>query len=403
MAELAQRWSASMMDSYGIPPLALVSGRGSRVLDAEGAEYLDFIAGIAVSSLGHAHPAIVAAVSEQVATLAHTSNLFIHEPGIRLAERLIALLGRPDARVFLTNDGTEANECAIKISRLHGRKLDPSGGRLTIVSTNNSFHGRTLGSLAITGNPAKRLQFEPLPGPVRFVDYGDLAALQHAVDGSVAAVFLEPTQGEGGIVPAPGGYLAGARAACDAAGALLVIDEVQSGIGRTGEWFASTAAGIQPDLMTLAKGLGGGLPIGACVGFGDAASLLTPGSHGSTFGGNPVSCAAALAVLDTISEQGLLESVRTVGAELEKRLAEISSPLVAENRGAGLWRGVVFTADVAAAVEVATRRRGVLVNAVKPNVIRIAPPLIVTASEVDEAVSALAAAIAEVEADGALQ
>jgi acetylornithine aminotransferase len=229
------------------------------------------------------------------------------------------------------------------------------------------------------------------------VDYGDVSALERAVDGTVAAVFLETTQGEGGIVPAPEGYLRAARRICDDAGALLVIDEVQSGIGRTGAWFSSTAAGVMPDIITLAKGLGGGLPIGACIGIGAAAGLLTPGSHGSTFGGNPVSCAAALAVLDTIAADGLLDSVRTVGGVLGDRLAELSSPLVAEIRGSGLWWGIVLARDVAADVVAATRSRGVLVNAVKPNVIRLAPPLIVSESDVLEAVGALAAAIAEVE------
>jgi acetylornithine aminotransferase len=393
---LKQRWAESMMDSYGTPQIALVSGRGSRVLDADGASYLDFIAGIAVSSLGHAHPAIVQAVANQVGVLAHTSNLFIHQPGIDLAERLRSLLGAPEARVFFTNDGTEANECAIKISRLYGRSVDASGARLGIVSTDNSFHGRTLGSLSITGNPAKRTPFEPLPGPVSFVTYGDVDALKAAVDSTVAAVFLEPTQGEGGVVPAPQGYLAAAREICDAAGALLVMDEVQSGIGRTGNWFAIEESGVQPDLLTLAKGLGGGMPIGACIGFGPAAQLLTPGTHGSTFGGNPVSCAAALAVLDTIQSDGLLESVTERGAQLAAGLEAMQGPAVLQVRGSGLWRGVVLSQPVAAEVEQAAARRGLLVNAVKPNVIRLAPPLIVSEADVAEALDILAAAISEV-------
>jgi acetylornithine/N-succinyldiaminopimelate aminotransferase len=391
-----QRWSAAMMDNYGTPPLALISGQGCRVVDSEGSSYLDFIAGIAVSSLGHAHPAIVEAVSAQVATIAHTSNLFMHEPGLALAEQLIALLGEPDARVFFANDGTEANECAIKISRLHGRNLDPAGGKLTLVSTENSFHGRTLGSLSITGNPAKRLPFEPLPGPVTFVPYGDVAALAAAVDESVAAVFLEPTQGEGGVIPAPAGYLVAARAICDQAGALLVIDEIQSGIGRTGSWFASTAAGIRPDVITLAKGLGGGLPIGACIGIGPAGRLLTPGSHGSTFGGNPVACAAALAVLNTIADQDLLAHVRAVGEVLGQALDRIVGGPVLQARGGGLWRGLELAGPDAVLVEAAARSRGLLVNAVKPDVIRLAPPLIVTQEEVAEAVDILAAALAAV-------
>jgi acetylornithine aminotransferase len=391
----AARWAASMMNNYGIPPLALVSGRGSRVLDADGASYLDFIAGIAVSSLGHAHPAIIDAVTEQVGLLAHTSNLFMHSPGLLLAERLRGLLDAPDARVFFTNDGTEANECAIKIARLFGRAADPSGGRLGLVSTENSFHGRTLGSLAITGNPSKRIPFEPLPGPVTFVEYGDPDALSRVVDAGTAAVFLEPVQGEGGVVPPPAGYLAAAREICDAAGALLVIDEVQSGIGRTGTWFASTAEGVRPDLMTLAKGLGGGLPIGACIGFGTAGDVLTPGSHGSTFGGNPVSCAAALAVLETIERNGLLAAAFDRGAQLAAGLGDISSELVQGVRGRGLWLGLVLTSDSAGELEAAARRRGLLVNAVKPDVIRLAPPLVVTPAEIDEAVSVVSDAVAE--------
>jgi acetylornithine aminotransferase len=333
-----------------------------------------------------------------VATLAHSSNLAIHEPGVRLAERLLSL-GGLEGRVFFTNDGTEANECAIKISRLHGRALDPSGGRLGLVSTHNSFHGRTLGSLAITGNPSKREPFEPLPGPVTFVEYGDVDALKAAVDRGVAAVFLEPTQGEGGVVPAPEGYLRAAREICDAARALLVIDEVQSGIGRTGAWFASTDADVVPDILTLAKGLGGGLPIGACIGFGPAADLLTPGTHGSTFGGNPVSCAAALAVLTTIEQDDLLANVRSGGTVLETGLRNIRSPLIAEVRGSGLWWGIELTSDNAAAVEEAARYRGLLVNAVKPNVLRLAPALIVTQAEIDEAIDTLSAALEAVAAN----
>jgi acetylornithine aminotransferase len=379
------------MDNYGTPPIALTSGDGVRVTDADGVRYLDFVGGIAVSALGHAHPAVVEAVSTQVARLAHTSNLYLHEPGLALAERLQELLDAPDARVFFCNDGTEANECAIKIARLHGR----SGGerRSRLVSTHNSFHGRTLGSLAITGNPSKREPFEPLPGPVTFVDYGDVAALEAAVDGEVAAVFLEPTQGEGGIVCPPEEYLRSARRICDAAGALLVIDEVQSGIGRTGAWFASGAAGVRPDILTLAKGLGAGMPIGACIAFGSAAGLLTPGSHGSTFGGNPVSCAAALAVLDTIAKDDLLGEVSRLGSVLRHGLAGLQHPLVHEVRGSGLWIGIELTRPVAGAVEQAARDGGLLVNAVKPAVIRLAPPLIVSDGDIAEAISVIGAAL----------
>jgi acetylornithine/N-succinyldiaminopimelate aminotransferase len=397
VASYADRWNAVMMNNYGTPPIALASGRGVRVTDVDSTEYLDFIGGIAVSALGHAHPAIVDAVTAQVATIAHTSNLAMHEPGLKLAEKLQSLLGVDSARVFFANDGTEANECAIKMARLYGRSVDPSGQRVTMVSTENSFHGRTLGSLAITGNPSKREPFEPLPGPVTFIEYGDIDALKAAVDESVAAVFLETTQGEGGVVPAPSGYLRAAREFCDSAGALLVIDEVQSGIGRTGEWFASLAAGVTPDIITLAKGLGGGLPIGACIGLGTAAGLLTPGSHGSTFGGNPVSCAAALAVLQTIEQDGLLAQVTANSIVLEAGLRSIDSALVADIRGSGLWWGVALNTDSAAAIENAARAQGLLVNAVKPNVLRLAPPLIVTGVDIAAAIEILRTAFAAVE------
>ncbi|MGH8961677.1 MAG: acetylornithine transaminase [Jatrophihabitantaceae bacterium] len=391
--KLEGRWNSVMMPNYGTPPLALEHGNGVRVWDVDGNEYLDFVAGIAVSSLGHAHPAIVAAVSEQVGKLAHCSNLYLHEPGVRLAERLVGLVGLP-ARVFFANSGAEANECAVKLARKHGRAL---GGRTELVAANNSFHGRTLGALAITGNAAKREPFEPLPGPVTFVDYGDADGLRAAVGPQTAALFIEPTLGEGGVVPPPAGYLQLARELCDASGALLVVDEVQSGIGRTGHWFASLAEGVRPDVVTLAKGLAGGLPIGACIGIGAAGELFAPGDHGSTFGGNPVSCAAALAVIDTIADQHLLDQVKRVGGHLADGLDAIESPLVVRSRGSGLWRALALTGAHAAAIEAAARDHGLLVNAVKPDVIRLAPPLILTESDVDEAVPKLAAAIAEVE------
>jgi acetylornithine aminotransferase len=389
---LSSRWDAVMMPNYGTPPLGLDHGAGVRVWDDSGRAYLDFVAGIAVSSLGHAHPAIVAAVSAQVSRLAHTSNLFMHEPGIRLAERLVELLGVP-ARAFFSNSGAEATECAVKLARKHGRALDPDGGRLEIVAAHNSFHGRTLGALSITGNAAKREPFAPLPAPVTFVDYGDVPAMRAAVTDRTAAVFIEPTLGEGGIVPAPPGYLAAIRSICDATGALLVVDEVQSGIGRTGHWFASLAEGVRPDVITLAKGLGGGLPIGACLGVGAAGDLFAPGDHGSTFGGNPVACAAALAVLTTIAEEHLLDNVKRVGEHLADGLGDIDSPLVAGVRGSGLWRAVVLTQPLAGAVEAAARANGLLVNAVKPDVVRLAPPLILTEADVDEALPMLHDAI----------
>jgi acetylornithine/N-succinyldiaminopimelate aminotransferase len=396
---LQARWQQAMMPNYGTPPVGLDHGHGVYVWDVDGRRYLDFIAGIAVSSLGHAHPAIIDAVNHQVGRLAHTSNLFMHEPGIALAERLLGLLDAP-GRVFFANSGAEANECALKLTRLHGRRLDPSGARVEVVATDGGFHGRTTGALSLTGTPAKREPFAPLPGPVRFVAFGDEDALRAAVGPQTAALFLETTQGEGGVVPAPAGYLALARQLCDDSGALLVIDEVQSGIGRTGDWFASQAMGVRADVITLAKGLGGGLPIGVCIGVGAAGELFQPGLHGSTFGGNPVSVAAALAVLDTIEKDDLLASVRAVGAHLAQALTAIDDPLIERVRGTGLWQGVVLTDPVAAQVEAAARTRGLLVNAVKPDVLRLAPPLIATSADVDAAVTILTEALAEVRGTG---
>ena len=402
---LQKRFAAAFMPNYGVPPLAISRGQGCRVQDADGREYLDLIAGIAVSSLGHAHPAIVEAVSRQVAEVAHTSNLFLHEREIELAERILALLCWPggttppdppasaDGRVFFANSGAEANEAAVKLVR---RIAGP--GRPVMVAAERSFHGRTMGSLALTGKESIRAPFGPFGLTVRFVPYGDADALRTAVGPDVAAVFLEPGLGESGVVPAPEGYLLAARQACDAAGALLVLDEIQSGIGRTGAWFAHQTAGVRPDVLTLAKGLGGGLPIGMCVGLGAAGAGFAKGDHGSTFGGNPVACAAALAVLDTIERDGLLAHVTAVGEHLAASLSQISHPLLAGVRGAGLWRAVVLTAELAPDVELAARRAGFLVNAVQPNAIRLAPPLILSAAEADEFTAAWPGILEEVSA-----
>jgi acetylornithine/N-succinyldiaminopimelate aminotransferase len=389
---LQKRFAATFMPNYGVPPLAISRGQGCRVQDADGREYLDLIAGIAVSSLGHAHPAIVEAVSRQVAEVAHTSNLFLHEREIELAERILSLLGA-DGRVFFANSGAEANEAAVKLVR---RLAGP--GRPVFVAAERSFHGRTMGALALTGKESIRAPFGPFGLTVRFVPYGDAAALRAAVTPDVAAVFLEPGLGESGVVPAPEGYLLAARQACDAAGALLVLDEIQSGIGRTGAWFAHQTAGVRPDVLTLAKGLGGGLPIGMCVGLGAAGAGFAKGDHGSTFGGNPVACAAALAVLDTIERDGLLAHVTAVGEHLTASLSQISHPLFAGVRGAGLWRAVVLTAELAPDVELAARRAGFLVNAVQPDAIRLAPPLILSAGEADEFTAALPGILEEVSA-----
>lgn len=398
--ELTELWNEYMMPNYGTPPIALASGEGLRVTGPDGQQYLDFIAGIATSSLGHNHPAIVQAVSRQVATIAHTSNLVMQEPALRLAKRLVDLAGG-GARVFFSNDGATANEAAIKLVRKHALKLDADNPRTEIIAANGGFHGRTLGALSITGNPAKRLPFAPLVEGATFVDYGDIAALEAAVTERTAAVFLEPGLGEGGVVPAPPGYIAAARAACDRVGALLVLDEVQSGIGRTGHWYAFQKDGVRPDVLTLAKGLGGGMPIGAVLAFGDAGTLFAAGDHGSTFGGNPVSSSSALAVLDTIADEGLLASATRVGEHLGTALGALSSSpggLVTGVRGIGLWRALVLSGPHSGAIEAAAREHGLLVNAVQPNAIRLAPPLIVTEAEVDEAVELLAAAIADVAA-----
>jgi acetylornithine/N-succinyldiaminopimelate aminotransferase len=383
MSDLRKRFEAAVMPNYGVPPVALARGEGCRVWDTDGNAYLDLIAGIAVSSLGHAHPALVAAVTAQVGTLAHTSNLFVHEPGVRLAERLLRLLDT-DGRVFFVNSGAEANEAAYKLIRRRAGQ-----DRTYVVAAEGSFHGRTMGALALTGKASIREPFGPFGADVRFVPYGSVDALREAVTGECAAVFLEPTQGEGGVVPAPEGYLAAARRVCDETGAALVFDEIQSGIGRTGVWFQHQREGVRPDVITLAKGLGGGLPIGACVGLGAYGTAFGKGDHGSTFGGNPVSCAAALAVLDTIDKDGLLEHVTTVGELLADGIAAAGHPLLAGVRGSGLWRAIVLTEPKSAEVEAAARDAGFLVNAIKPDVIRLAPPLIITADEVASFTTAL--------------
>ncbi|MFB9717586.1 acetylornithine transaminase [Planobispora longispora] len=382
------------MPNYGVPPVALARGEGCEVRDADGNRYLDMIGGIAVSSLGHAHPALVEAVSRQVATIAHTSNLFLNEPEVLLAERLIGLLGG-QARVFLANSGTEANECALKLALKYGKAT----GRTYVVAAENAFHGRTLGALSLTGKPSIRDQFGPFPTDVRFVPYGDADALKNAVTDGCAAVFLEPTQGEAGVVPPPDGYFRAAREICTASGALLVADEIQSAIGRTGHWFAHQHEGVLPDILTLAKGLGGGMPIGACVGFGAAGTIFAKGDHGSTFGGNPVSAAAALAVLDTIENDGLLEHVRTVGAELADGIAAIGHPLLKGVRGRGLWLALVLTAGRSARVQAAAQKAGFLVNALQPDAVRLAPPLIITSEQVATFVAALPAILDEASRD----
>ncbi|MFE6165602.1 acetylornithine transaminase [Streptomyces sp. NPDC056486] len=388
---LTERWRASLMDTYGTPRVPIVRGEGAVYWDADGKEYVDFLGGIAVNSLGTAHPAVVDAVREQIGRLGHVSNLFVAEPQIVLAERLLKLAGRP-GRVFFANSGAEANEAAFKIGRLTGRSR--------VVAAQGSFHGRTMGALALTGQPAKRDPFQPLPGGVTHVPFGDAEALRAVVDSDTALVVLEPVQGENGVVVSPSGYLAAAREITRAAGALLVLDEVQTGIGRTGHWFEHQAHEVEPDLVTLGKGLGGGLPIGAALAFGAAADLLTPGSHGTTFGGNPVVCAAALAVLDTIAGERLLPHVTRQGENLRQGIEGLAHPLVGQVRGAGLLLAVVLTEPLAAAAERALEDAGFLVNAVTPSVLRLSPPLIIGDDEVASFLRALPGVLDQVQEEG---
>ncbi|MEV7688022.1 acetylornithine transaminase [Streptomyces bungoensis] len=390
--ELTARWQGALMNNYGTPRLPLVRGEGLKVWDAEGRAYLDFVGGIATNALGHAHPAIVEAVSRQIASLGHISNLFLAEPTVALAERLLQLFGR-EGRVFFCNSGAEANEAALKIGRLTGRTH--------MVATHGGFHGRTMGALALTGQPAKREPFLPLPGDVTHVPYGDAQALAAAVTEETALVVIEPIQGENGVVVPPPGYLKAARAITAATGALLVLDEVQTGVGRTGTWFAYQAhEGVLPDVVTLAKQLGGGLPIGATVAFGRAADLLQPGQHGTTFGGNPVACAAGLAVLDTIADQGLLENAKRQGEKLREGIEALGHPLIDYVRGAGLLLGIVLTGPHAPQVQQAAQEAGFLVNAPAPDVVRLMPPLNLRDDEAAALIRALPGILDASDGDG---
>ncbi|TWD19465.1 acetylornithine aminotransferase [Streptomyces sp. T12] len=380
-AELTARWQGALMNNYGTPRLPLVRGEGQRLWDADGKEYHDFVGGIATNALGHAHPAVVEAVTRQISSLGHISNLFLAEPTVALAERLLQHFGR-DGRVFFCNSGAEANEAAFKIGRLTGRTH--------VVATEGAFHGRTMGALALTGQAGKREPFLPLPGDVTHVPFGDAQALDAAVTEDTAAVVLEPIQGELGVVVPPPGYLKAARAITAAKGALLILDEVQTGVGRTGNWFEYQAhEGVLPDVVTLAKQLGGGLPLGATVAFGRAAHLLGPGHHGTTFGGNPVACAAGLAVLDTIADEGLLENVKRQGAKLRDGIEGSGHALIDHVRGAGLLLGIVLTEPLAPQAQQAAQDAGFLVNAPAPDVVRLMPPLNLGDDAVDAFLGAL--------------
>ncbi|MET3986246.1 acetylornithine transaminase [Streptomyces sp. PvR034] len=394
--EYAARWKAALTDNYGTPALALVRGAGAQVWDADGKQYTDFVGGIAVNALGHAHPAVVGAVSAQIASLGHVSNLYASEPVLALGERLLQLFGRP-GKVFFCNSGAEAVEAAFKVGRLTGRTH--------MVATTGGFHGRTMGALALTGQPAKQAPFLPLPGEVTHVPYGDVEALRAAVTEDTALVLIEPIQGENGVVVPPAGYLTAAREITRATGTLLALDEVQTGIGRCGQWFEHQAHdGVEPDLVTLAKGLGGGLPIGALAAFGPAADLLRPGQHGTTFGGNPVACAAGLAVIDTIAADGLLGRIKERSEQLRSGIEGAGAggrhPLVSHVRGAGLLLGIVLTEPLAPQVQKAAQDAGFLVNAPAPDVVRLMPPFVLTEAEADAFLRALPGILDAAHGDG---
>lgn len=391
-SEWLARYSTSLMGVFGTPQRVLVRGAGCLVWDADGKEYLDLLGGIAVNALGHAHPFVTSVIASQLATLGHVSNFFTSPTQIALAEKLLALAHAPaGSKVFFTNSGTEANEAAFKLARRNsGAAADETPTRTKIVALEGAFHGRTMGALALTAKEAYRTPFEPLPGGVVHIPFGDIAALEAAVDETVAAVFLEPIQGEAGVRPLPPGYLQAARDATTKAGALLILDEVQTGIGRTGKWLASEDAGIVPDAITLAKGLGGGFPIGALVTMGgQTSSLLSAGQHGTTFGGNPVATAAALATLHAIENQQVLDNVRLVGEHLRSALAAV--PGVTEVRGEGLLIGFDLDADVAPAVVQAGLDAGFIVNSPGPRTIRLAPPLVLTTAQADSFLAAFPA------------
>jgi len=388
-SEWLARYSTSLMGVFGTPQRVLVRGAGCLVWDADGKEYLDLLGGIAVNALGHANPFVTSVISSQLATLGHVSNFFTSPTQIALAEKLLELTSAPaGSKVFFTNSGTEANEAAFKLAR---RNSGGSGKKRTkIIALEGAFHGRTMGALALTAKEAYRAPFEPLPGGVVHIPFGDVEALKDAVDETVSAVFLEPIQGEAGVRPLPPGYLRAARELTARVGALLILDEVQTGIGRTAKWLASEDSGIMPDAVTLAKGLGGGFPIGALVTFGaGTSSLLAAGQHGTTFGGNPVATAAALATLHAIESQDVLANVAKVGEHLRSALAAL--PGITEVRGEGLLIGFDLDADVAPAVVQAGLDAGFIVNSPGPRTIRLAPPLVLTIAQADSFLAAFPA------------
>jgi acetylornithine aminotransferase len=375
--KMLNRWNSVVQNNYGTPSIALTKGKGIVVTDADGKSYLDFLGGIATSILGHAHPAIVKAVSKQVSTLGHISNFYAHPNAITLAEKLVAMTGEKNAKVFFCQSGAEANEAAFKLSR--------RTGKVRVIAAQGAFHGRTMGALSLTGQPSKREPFLPLIKGVKHVPYGDIEAMRKAISKKTAMVIIEPIMGEAGVIVPPIDYLEQLRAICDDKGALLVIDAVQTGMGRTGDWFGYEYSGITPDVITLAKGLGGGLPLGAMIALGKAADLFQPGDHGSTFGGNPVTTAAGLAAIDVIESKKLLNKVKQQGDYLIQELALI--PGIKEVRGAGLLIGIELERLKASEIATAMRDAGVLVNAANPTTIRIAPALIVTDAQINKFIS----------------
>lgn len=388
MSDTLDQWPEVLMNNYGTPPVELVSGEGATVVDSAGRHHIDLLAGIAVNALGHSHPGVVDAVSDQIARLGHVSNLFASAPVVKAAARLKELLNAGETtRVFFCNSGGEANEAAFKLARLTGRHR--------VLAAVDGFHGRTMGSLAVTGQADKRAPFEPLPGGVEFYPYGDIEYLTKLVEtnpGDTAAIFLEPIQGETGVIPAPEGFLRAVRDLCDTHGILMVIDEVQTGVGRTGDFFAHQHDGVVPDVVTMAKGLGAGLPIGATLATGKAAELFGPGSHGTTFGGNPVACAAANAVLDTVDAE-FCADVAGKGRRFVEALHRLDT--VADVRGRGLMLGVVLTEPVAKDAVKLGFGHGVILNAPAADVLRLTPPLVISPEEIDASVERIAAVLTE--------
>jgi len=381
-----KRWQKALLNNYGTPSIELVSGKGSFVTDIDGKSYLDFLAGIATNVLGHAHPAVVKAVTKQVATLGHVSNFYAHPNGLELAEKLQKMTGDKSARIFFCNSGAEANEAALKLSR--------KTGKYKIVATQEAFHGRTMGALSLTGQPSKRNPFKPLLKGIKHVPFGDSLAMKRAISKKTAMVIVEPIMGEAGVIVPPADYLKNLRQYCDRSGSLLVIDCVQTGMGRTGDWFGYEYSGIKPDVITLAKGLGGGLPLGAMIALGSAAQLFEAGDHGTTFGGNPIATAAGLAVISTIEKEKILDNVDAVGEYLLTELALI--PGVIEVRGAGLLIGLTLEKPVAKAVLKKCQELGTLINAPGESVIRLAPALNLSMKNAEKFVKIFTQALQEV-------